>query len=68
MFRMCTGTTYLYTTHGWTLVSAVTEAAGGVKFTRLLKKLFKDLGLSETYLDKNEPLIYGRARYNVMLM
>lgn len=59
------GTEYLYTTHGWTLVSAVTEAAAGVKFSRLFKRMFLDLGLTETCLDKNEPIIYGRSKYYV---
>ena len=56
------GTEFLYTTHGWTLISAVTEAASGLTFTVLFKHLVKDLGMETTYFDESEPLIYHRAR------
>jgi serine beta-lactamase-like protein LACTB len=53
----------LYTTHGWTLVSAVVEAAAGEPFTAVMKKFFRVMGLKYTYLDEPEPLIYNRSRY-----
>ncbi|XP_064595912.1 serine beta-lactamase-like protein LACTB, mitochondrial [Liolophura sinensis] len=59
------GSKFLYTTHGWTLVSAVLEGASGQTFPKLLTSLFKDLGMSSTYLDVNEPLIYHRGRHYV---
>ena len=64
-YRLCfsAGTTFLYTTHGWSLVSAVAEGASGHKFPVLLQGLFKDLGLKETYLDENDSIIYNRARW-----
>ncbi|KAK3849510.1 hypothetical protein Pcinc_043743 [Petrolisthes cinctipes] len=57
------GTGYMYTTHGWTVVSAVVEAVVGKPFTQVATKLFWDLGLDHTYLDKNDPIIYNRASY-----
>ncbi|KAK4321605.1 hypothetical protein Pmani_007607 [Petrolisthes manimaculis] len=59
------GTRYMYTTHGWTVVSAVVEAVVGKPFTYVAAKLFWDLGLDHTYLDKNDPIIYNRASYYV---
>lgn len=60
---MLLGTKFLYTTHGWTLVAAVLEGATKQKFPDLMIKLFKDLGLENTYLEKNQPIIYNRARW-----
>ncbi|XP_059475088.1 serine beta-lactamase-like protein LACTB, mitochondrial [Neocloeon triangulifer] len=57
------GTDYLYTTHGWTLVSAVVEGAGKEEFTKQAKKFFSQLGLHYTKLDESEPIIYNRANY-----
>ena len=57
------GTKYFYTSHGWTLVAAVLEGATKRKFPDLICDLFRDLGLDNTYLDQNQPLIYNRARY-----
>lgn len=58
-----TGTGYKYTTHGWTVVSAVVEAVVGRPFTKVATSLFWDLGLDNTYLDKPDPIIYNRARW-----
>jgi len=58
----CKGSEYLYSTHNWTLVSAVVEGASGKKFPQLMKELFKDLGLMNTYLDEAMPIIQNRAR------
>ena len=57
------GKSYLYTTHGWTLISAVIEKAGKQDFLEVMKKLFKDLGLKNTCADFNEKIIHRRARY-----
>nr|XP_027234180.1 serine beta-lactamase-like protein LACTB, mitochondrial [Penaeus vannamei]XP_027234182.1 serine beta-lactamase-like protein LACTB, mitochondrial [Penaeus vannamei]XP_027234183.1 serine beta-lactamase-like protein LACTB, mitochondrial [Penaeus vannamei] len=59
------GTGYLYTTHGWTVVSGVVEGAAGKPFTKVIAQLFHELGLENTYLDVNTPIIYNRARYYI---
>ncbi|KAF8784921.1 Serine beta-lactamase-like protein LACTB [Argiope bruennichi] len=56
------GTKFLYSTHGWTLVSAIVEAVTKEQFTVHITKMFKTLGLNNTYLDENEVLIYNRSR------
>lgn len=91
------GSRFLYTTHGYTLLSAVLEAAesaamrkgsnsaatksdsgsgsgsgtstgAGAKleitFAQQLKRMFEELGLQNTYLDYEKPLIPHRARYS----
>ena len=57
------GSLFLYTTHGWTLVSAVVESVVKKTFPQYMKDLFDELGLKHTYLDENKPLIYNRSRY-----
>ena len=57
------GKSYLYTTHGWTLISAVIEKVAKQDFLEVMKKLFKDLGLKNTCADFNEKIIHNRARY-----
>lgn len=57
------GDAFNYTTHGYTLLSAIVEKASGEKFEKHMKRMFRDLGLQSTYLDENEPLIPNRARY-----
>lgn len=59
------GDSYLYTTHGFTLVSAVVESVAGEPFTQHITKLFKKLGMNRTYLDVHEPLIPYRSKYYV---
>ena len=56
------GTSYLYTTHGWTLLSAVIEKAADQDFLSFMKKLFKDLGMENTCAEFNDVIIYNRAR------
>ncbi len=56
------GTSYLYTTHGWTLLSAVIEGASSQDFLSFMKKLFKDLGMENTCAEFNDRIIYNRAR------
>ncbi|XP_067032495.1 serine beta-lactamase-like protein LACTB, mitochondrial isoform X2 [Acropora muricata] len=57
------GKSYLYTTHGWTLISAVIEKAAKQDFLEVMKKLFKDIGLKNTCADFNEKIIHHRARF-----
>ncbi|XP_007424474.1 serine beta-lactamase-like protein LACTB, mitochondrial [Python bivittatus] len=59
------GSQFLYSTHGFTLLSAVVERASDQKFTDYMLKIFSDLGMVSTGLDDNEPLIYNRARYYI---
>nr|XP_005987831.1 PREDICTED: serine beta-lactamase-like protein LACTB, mitochondrial [Latimeria chalumnae] len=56
------GSQFLYSTHAWTLLSAVVERASGEKFLDFMKRLFRDLGMLKTFPDENEPIIYNRAR------
>ena len=56
------GTDYLYTTHGWTLLSAVIEEATGMDYVTYMKKMCYDLGIDETVVELNDPLIYDRSR------
>lgn len=57
------GNYYSYTTHGWTLISAVIEHVANQNFLDVMKKLFKDLGMENTYADFNENIIHNRARF-----
>jgi len=57
------GTEFLYSSHTWTLLSAVVEGASGRKFTDIMKQIFRDLGLDNTYLDEEQPIIPHRSRY-----
>ena len=56
------GSEFHYTTHGYTVLSAVIEAAAKEPFVKHIKKMFKTLGLNNTYVDENEPLIPYRAK------
>ncbi|XP_077423724.1 serine beta-lactamase-like protein LACTB, mitochondrial isoform X2 [Vanacampus margaritifer] len=57
------GTTFLYSTHAYTLLSAVIEQAAGQRFLDVMNNLFRELGMLNTVPDQNEPIIYHRARY-----
>ncbi|XP_068213972.1 serine beta-lactamase-like protein LACTB, mitochondrial isoform X2 [Palaemon carinicauda] len=57
------GTGFLYTTHGWTLVSAVVEGVVNKPFTQAIQGLFHDLDLRFTYLEDPSKIIYNRASY-----
>jgi len=59
------GSSFLYTTHGWTLISAVVEEVATKPFPKYMKSIFHELGLRNTYLDENKPIIYNRAKYYV---
>jgi serine beta-lactamase-like protein LACTB, mitochondrial len=57
------GTKYFYTTYGFTLLSAVLEKCSNEdSFQNLLLKFFEILGLNETYIDENDPLIMNRSK------
>lgn len=56
------GSKYLYTTHGFTLISGVLEKAGEKEFPLLLRDLFRQLGMSHTYLDYNSPIMSHRTK------
>lgn len=57
------GTSFLYSTFAWTLVSAVVESVLPDKnFSKALMKMCRDdFGMKSTYLDENDPIIFNRA-------
>lgn len=57
------GTEFLYSSHAWTLLSAVVEGVSDRKFTEVMKNIFRDLGLENTYFDEDQPIIPHRSRY-----
>ena len=57
------GSKFHYTTHGFTLLSAVIEAVTGLKFEEYIRTIFKVLGLSNTSLDENATIIYNGSKY-----
>ncbi|XP_034542188.1 serine beta-lactamase-like protein LACTB, mitochondrial isoform X2 [Notolabrus celidotus] len=57
------GTTFLYSTHAFTLLSAVMEQAAGQRFLNLMLNMFRELGMLNTLADENDPIIYHRSRY-----
>ena len=59
------GQEFHYTTHGFTLLARVIEEVTGQPFHKYMQAQFKELGLSNTFLDLNDPLIQNRARYYV---
>jgi len=56
------GSTFLYSTHAFTLLSAVVERAAGQGFLDHMKNLFHELGMVYTLPEENEPIIYHRSR------
>lgn len=57
------GAKYLYTTYGWTLVSAVIEGVTKEDFLKSMKKLFREIGMDNTIEEKHRNIIYNRSRY-----
>ncbi|KAK7891554.1 hypothetical protein WMY93_023517 [Mugilogobius chulae] len=57
------GTTYLYSTHAFTLVSAVVERAAAQPFLDYMGAMFREVGMLHTVPELNEPIIYHRSRY-----
>lgn len=59
------GTTYLYSSPAWTLISVVMEKAAGMTYRELMVDLCNQLGLRNTRLDLNDTLTPNRSRYYV---
>ncbi|MEE6515227.1 hypothetical protein FKM82_023816 [Ascaphus truei] len=57
------GSQFLYSTHAWTLLSAVVERASGQTFLEHMLKMFRELGMRSTLPEEHEPIIYNRARF-----
>ncbi|KAM4734872.1 serine beta-lactamase-like protein LACTB, mitochondrial isoform 2-T2 [Anableps anableps] len=57
------GTTFLYSTHAFTLLSAVLERAAGQRFLDVMMNMFRELGMLSTVPDENDPIIYHRSRF-----
>ena len=61
------GKAFNYTTHGWTLISAVIEKASGESFLKYMKgHVFGPLGMNSTRAGFHRPLVYHIARYYVL--
>ena len=56
------GSDYLYTTHGWTLLSACIEGASGKDYVTFMKEMCYELGLDHTIVELNDPIVYNRSR------
>uniref|UniRef100_A0A8C6T9E3 Lactamase, beta n=1 Tax=Neogobius melanostomus TaxID=47308 RepID=A0A8C6T9E3_9GOBI len=57
------GTTYLYSTHAFTLLSAVVERAAAQPFLDYMAAMFREVGMRHTLPEQNDPIIYHRSRY-----
>jgi CubicO group peptidase (beta-lactamase class C family) len=58
------GKGYLYSTFGYTMLSAVLEKASkDTPFPKLLTELFRRMDMNETYLDVNDAIVPYRAKY-----
>lgn len=57
------GTTFLYSTHAFTLLSAAVERAAGQRFLDVMTNMFRELGMLNTVPDENDPIIYHRSRF-----
>ncbi|XP_043084662.1 serine beta-lactamase-like protein LACTB, mitochondrial isoform X2 [Puntigrus tetrazona] len=57
------GSTFLYSTHAYTLLSAAVERAAGQRFLDHMMKMFRELGMLNTVPDENDPIIYKRSRF-----
>lgn len=58
------GSTYIYSTYGFNLISAVVEAASGDEFLDYMRaKVFDPLGMDDTVADRVGPIIDGRSAY-----
>ena len=63
LYTVSAGEEYHYSTHAWTLVSAVIENVSGEKFLPYMKKsVFAPLAMSSTGGEFHKPLLYNRAR------
>ncbi|XP_041853971.1 serine beta-lactamase-like protein LACTB, mitochondrial isoform X2 [Melanotaenia boesemani] len=57
------GTTFLYSTHAFTLLSAAVERAASQRFLDVMMNMFRELGMLNTVPDENDPIIYHRSRF-----
>ncbi|XP_067291873.1 serine beta-lactamase-like protein LACTB, mitochondrial isoform X1 [Pseudorasbora parva] len=57
------GSTFLYSTHAFTLLSAAVERVAGQRFLDHMMKMFRELGMLNTVPDENDPIIYNRSRF-----
>ncbi|XP_034735358.1 serine beta-lactamase-like protein LACTB, mitochondrial isoform X1 [Etheostoma cragini] len=57
------GTTFLYSSHAYTLLSAAVERAAGHCFLDVMMNMFHELGMVNTVPDENDPIIYHRSRF-----
>ena len=58
------GTSFHYSTHGWTLISAALEATMDRPFLQLMKEeVLQPLGMSSTTAELHQPLLLNRGRY-----
>ncbi|XP_034391504.1 serine beta-lactamase-like protein LACTB, mitochondrial isoform X2 [Cyclopterus lumpus] len=57
------GTTFLYSTHAFTLLSAAVERAAGQHFLNVMMNMFHELGMLNTVPDENDPIVYHRSRF-----
>ncbi|XP_024136707.1 serine beta-lactamase-like protein LACTB, mitochondrial isoform X1 [Oryzias melastigma] len=57
------GSTFLYSTHAFTLLSAVMERAAGQRFLDVMMNMFRELGMLNTTPDENDRIIYRRSRF-----
>nr|XP_015198931.1 PREDICTED: serine beta-lactamase-like protein LACTB, mitochondrial [Lepisosteus oculatus] len=57
------GSSFLYSTHAFTLLSAVVERAAGRPFLDHMMKMFRELGMLNTVPEENDRIIYNRSRF-----
>uniref|UniRef100_A0A915CJS5 Beta-lactamase-related domain-containing protein n=2 Tax=Parascaris univalens TaxID=6257 RepID=A0A915CJS5_PARUN len=57
------GSSFHYTTHGYTLLSAILEKAAALPFRTQIRQLFRELGMNHSLLDDNRQIISNRTRY-----
>uniref|UniRef100_A0A0M3I589 Beta-lactamase domain-containing protein n=1 Tax=Ascaris lumbricoides TaxID=6252 RepID=A0A0M3I589_ASCLU len=57
------GSEFHYTTHGYTLLSAVLEKVATAPFQAQARQLFRELGMNHSLLDDNRQITANRTRY-----
>lgn len=58
------GTRYLYSTYGWTLISAIIEHVAGRPFLSVMAgTVFEPLGMKDTVAERMDRIISNRVRY-----
>ena len=56
------GSEYEYTSLGYSLISRIVEQVSGENFVDYMENICRDIGLYETKMELNDPIIYNRAR------